>query len=313
MEDKKKTGETLFKVRSYLECLKEGIKLPTQHILPLLRFLYPSLLVGALCAVLCGLFFNRQAIVMQQWVGAGMSGQPDVPVLAVIALAVLSLLSFSFYLGQLMVVVAHYAASGQFPALRFGAVYKEVLHTSLRALTFILIALLILTPLSLLVTDLLGLFSVWNWVLQALLYLVFLLPFLMVGLDYMLNSSHSFRDSLRFMKEGYQYWVAIFIVLLCSGLIQGVFNWVAGLPVAILAYAENAFTVAILNGDATDLPGWVPVVSVMFWVLCLLIMAIASWVEVFSLSFLYGTVEARKAERARYKEEEERLVEKYNQ
>ena len=47
MEEKKEMDEGLFKSRSYLSCLNEGLKLPTRHILSLLRFLYPSLIAGA--------------------------------------------------------------------------------------------------------------------------------------------------------------------------------------------------------------------------------------------------------------------------
>ena len=46
MEEKKEMDGGLFKSRSYLSCLNEGLKLPTRHILPLLKFLYPSLIVG---------------------------------------------------------------------------------------------------------------------------------------------------------------------------------------------------------------------------------------------------------------------------
>ena len=38
MEEKKEMDEGLFKSRSYLSCLNEGLKLPTRHILSLLRF-----------------------------------------------------------------------------------------------------------------------------------------------------------------------------------------------------------------------------------------------------------------------------------
>ena len=60
MEEKKEMDEGLFKSRSYLSCLNEGLKLPTRHILSLLRFLYPSLIAGAVVMGLWGVFFNHR-------------------------------------------------------------------------------------------------------------------------------------------------------------------------------------------------------------------------------------------------------------
>ena len=41
MEEKKEMDGGLLQSRSYLSCLNEGLKLPTRHILPLLKFFVP--------------------------------------------------------------------------------------------------------------------------------------------------------------------------------------------------------------------------------------------------------------------------------
>ena len=70
MEEKKEMDEGLFKSRSYLSCLNEGLKLPTRHILSLLRFLYPSLIAGAVVMGLWGVFFNQITVALTRWMAA---------------------------------------------------------------------------------------------------------------------------------------------------------------------------------------------------------------------------------------------------
>lgn len=67
MEEKKEMDEGLFKSRSYLSCLNEGLKLPTRHILSLLRFLYPSLIAGAVVMGLWGVCFNQITVALTRW------------------------------------------------------------------------------------------------------------------------------------------------------------------------------------------------------------------------------------------------------
>ena len=55
MDEKKEKEEGLFQTRSYLSCLNEGFKLPSRHILSLLKFLWPSLAAGAVSAGLWGI------------------------------------------------------------------------------------------------------------------------------------------------------------------------------------------------------------------------------------------------------------------
>ena len=63
----------------------------------------------------------------------------------------------------------------------------------------------------------------------------------------------------------------------------------------------------VLEGDETDLPSYVPALVVCFFMLASVIANVFSWLTLFPLSYLYGSVEARKQEKASFEEEERRL------
>lgn len=144
-------------------------------------------------------------------------------------------------------------------------------------------------------------------VVSYVLLLALGVPYCMVIMDYMLGERRDFWCSLKRMKDGYQYWGAFFIILFCGGLIMGVLAAVSWLPAGILAYAGHASLMGVLEGDATDLPSYVPALVVFFFMLASVIANVFSWLTLFPLSYLYGSVEARKQEKASFEEEERRL------
>ena len=62
-----------------------------------------------------------------------------------------------------------------------------------------------------------------------------------------------------------------------------------------------------LVADATDLPGMVPVFTVVFFMLASLITYVSGWLTLFPLSYVYGSVEARKKDLERFEAEEREL------
>ena len=88
---------------------------------------------------------------------------------------------------------------------------------------------------------------------------------------------------------------------------MGVLAAVSWLPAGLLAYAGHASLMGVLEGDATDLPSYVPALVVFFFMLASVIANVFSWLTLFPLSYLYGSVEARKQEKASFEEEERRL------
>ena len=288
MEEKKEMDEGLFKSRSYLSCLNEGLKLPTRHILSLLRFLYPSLIAGAVVMGLWGVFFNQITVALTRWMAASEPVVLSFPLFTLIILSVLSLLADSFYMGNVMTAVSRFATAGAWPALRFGEAKREIFNASLRALTCTLVAVVVFSLLIVPVTLWLGAGNVWVTVVSYVLLLALGVPYCMVIMDYMLGERRDFWCSLKRMKDGYQYWGAFFIILFCGGLIMGVLAAVSWLPAGILAYAGHASLMGVLEGDATDLPSYVPALVVFFFMLASVIANVFSWLTLFPLSYLYA-------------------------
>lgn len=308
MEEKKDLDEGLFKSRSYLSCLDKGLKLPTRHILPLLKFSWPSLLACALTAGLCGACFNQFSVAFAQWLAATEPVVLSLPVLTFILLGLLSMGALSFYVGNVVVAISRFAESGSWPVLKFGASRGAILQSSLRAFVFILVGVavlgLCLAPCALW----LGAANAWTMVVFGVLLLALAVPYSMVGLDYLLGEEHDYVRSLSRMKDGYLNWGPLFIVLFCGGLILLVLSVVSWLPAGILAYAGHESMMGVLAGDPTDLPSSVPALIVCFFMLAALITSMFGWLTLFPLSYLYGSVRTRKKEKMAFEEEERRLT-----
>ena len=306
MEEKKEMDEGLFKSRSYLSCLNEGLKLPTRHILSLLRFLYPSLIAGAVVMGLWGVFFNQITVSLTRWMAASEPVVLSFPLFTLIILSVLSLLADSFYMGNVMTAVSRFATAGAWPALR--SVKPSVRYSMLLCeLTCTLVAVVVFSLLIVPVTLWLGAGNVWVTVVSYILLLALGVPYCMVIMDYMLGERRDFWCSLKRMKGWLPVLGSIFHYLFCGGLIMGVLAAVSWLPAGILAYAGHASLMGVLEGDETDLPSYVPALVVCFFMLASVIANVFSWLTLFPLSYLYGSVEARKREKASFEEEERRL------
>ena len=308
MEEKK---EHLFEIRNYLTCLKEGIKLPTQNFIPLFKFLYPSLIFIAVVAMLGGLFYEQFSMVMARLYTSSVPYTLNVSIVAVGGLVLLSFLAICFYCSQLMLVVRRYNETGQCLTLSFKKEFKEILQVCRRTITVVGLAVVVLALAVWGLSFFVGLTNIWSWVILSVFVLVVFIPYTMVCWEYMYRHEVRFADSLKQIKTGFQYWVAFFIVALCGGLLAGLLSVIAWLPSAVLAYAGHLSALTVCNGDETDLPGSVFILTIIFYVISSLLTYIFAWLKFFPLSFLYGSVVAREKEKAQYKaeqNEEDRLA-----
>lgn len=302
MEEKK---EHLFEIRNYLTCLKEGIKLPTQNFIPLFKFLYPSLIVVAVVAMLGGLFYEQLSMVVARLYTSSVPYSVNVSVVAVGGLALLTLVAASLYYSQLMLIVRRYNETGQCMTLSFKKEFKEISRVWGRTFTVLLLAIVVFGLAVWGASSCLGLTNVWSWVALTVFALIVFVPYMMVCWDYMYRPETSFAGSLKQFKTGFQYWVAFFIVALCGGLIAGLLSLVAWLPSAVLAYAGHLSAITVYNGDETDLPGAVTILMIVFYIISSLLTCVFAWLKFFPLSFLYGSVVAREREKAKFKAEQE--------
>ena len=299
MEENKEMNEGLFKVRSYLGCLSEGIKLPTRNFIPLLKFLYPTLVVSALFTVGAFLFaWNAQEITTNKK-------------LIVLLFQAVSLLPGCLSFGQLSVAVSHYNATSTLEGLHPWALRKEILGAFGRsalafyALFFIFIIYNIIIGLLLyvLIPNVLLLMLLGIVLFPAVFILAVMVPYQMTACDYMLDGKQGFLKSLARMKDGYRNWGAFFIVPLCGGFLSGLVALVGSLPFFILINVKFLARQATMIGDATDLPAMFPVMLGVTGLIALLFILIGSWFVFFPTSYLYGSVEACKKERERFEAE----------
>lgn len=307
MEEKNEKQARLYEVRSYLACLKEGMRMPTQNILLLLKYLYPSFIAWGITACLCGLFFNQLSVAFVQWWYATEPVMMNLPFFVLLGLGILMLLSASLYLGQLMYLVRVYGETGILPVLSIRKEGRNIFDMTIRALTWIFTGVLLTMLVIYLSVVSLGILNVWTWVIWGVFLLIFWVPYMMVGCDYTIGRSNSFFSSLSKFKEGYQFWVAFFIVLLCGGLVSGILTVIGWLPTGVLAYAGHLSEVSLIQGDPTDLPSCVFGIVVLFFIVSFLLACVFQWLIIFPVSFLYGTLIARKEEKAKF-EEESKLI-----
>ena len=309
MEENNEKQAQLYEVRSYLSCLKQGMRLPTQNILLLMKYLYPSFIAWGITACLCGLFFNQLSVALVQWWNATEPVVLNLPFFVLLGLGILILLSASLNLGQLMHLISRYGGSGVLPVVSVMKEGKSVFDMSIRALTWIVIGVLLSVAVIFVAFKGIGILNVWTWVVLSLFILVFWVPYTMVGWDYMLGHSASFFSSLRKFKEGYQFWVAFFILLLCGGLVAGILTVISWLPTGVLAYSGYLSEMTIMQGDPTDLPAYIPGLVVVFFVVSFLLASLFQWLLVFPLSFLYGNLKKKKKEKEAFEEESKKLDE----
>lgn len=302
MEEKKETQGGLFKVRSYLGCLSEGMKLPTRNILSLLKFLYPSFIVGVLVA-LCGIYLSDFMSV--RWIGGDLTAFW----IGLMVFIILLFLSVSFYWGQLSMTVSHYVRTGSLAQVGRCSVFKEFGRAFGRACVvfapwcvffmcacsaFLLVASGLVAP-------------VFKWVVPvvALVFILLLyVPYHIVICDYLLDGSRSYWVCMSRMKDGYRNWGAFLSVLLCGGVLCSVISMVSALPVSVLSIVRFQATMAEAIGDSVDLPSCFSLLRIVSCIVASVISYMGAWLLVFPLSFLYGSIETGKREKEKYEEEE---------
>lgn len=301
MEDKKEKTEGLFKVRSYLGCLDEGIKLPTRNFLVLLRFLSPSLVFGAVVALgvagLCGPMLT--AVAEGDWAGVWLWGH---------ALCLLWLLCLCVCWAQLSVAASCYMRTSSLGGLRLKSSGKELFGALGRA--------------CLVLGAMWGVFSLvangvffaasrlWHVVLLLPAVLLVLgctlgVPYRMTVCDYLLNPQHTFVQSLARLRDGYRNWGAFFALLLCCAFLWLVIMLAGSLPFGVLLEVKYRAMQAVAMGDAADLPAAFPVLLGASAVAGAAVAGIAQWLMFFPQVFLYGSVETGRKEREHYEAEEQ--------
>lgn len=303
MEDKKEDKKDfLFRQRSYMSCLAEGMKLPTRNFIPLLRFLYPSLLflvaVSGVTDLLSGQMMLAGALRSSGGVG-------NVFLIAQIVLCALWFVGMVFYWGQMMFAIGHYNATGTLDGLSFRRNLRPLGKLWGRAFVLLIIAMVFLFVVS--VATVVGqpVIGVWGLVMMVMVVLVVMVPYEAVCQEGLLFPERPLMSCFRSFRLGFRYWAGFFIVAFCSSLLSGILLFIVLLPSFVLTYAVSLSMTAVLNGDAAEMPSYTIGLLTFFSMLSTFLMLIIFWIRFFPASFLYGSVVSREAEKVAYENSQE--------
>lgn len=303
MEDKEKDKmDVLFRQRSYMSCLAEGMKLPTRNFLPLLRFLYPSLLFLVAVSGVAGLLSGQMALA-----GAlrSIGGAGNTFLIVQIVFCALWFLGMAFYWGQIMFAIRHYNVTGTLEGLSFRRNLRPLGTLWARAFVLLIIATALLLVVSVATVFGQPVIGVWGLVMMVVFVLAVMVPYVAVCQEGLLFQERPLVRCFRSFRLGFRYWSGFFIVSLCSALLAGILLFVVLLPSFVLTYAVSLSVTAVLNGDAAEMPSYTIGLLAFFYMLSTLLMLIISWIKFFPLSFLYGSVVSREVEMVAYENSQE--------
>ncbi len=289
-----KTDMVIYKVRTYLSCMNQGIKLPTRHILDMSKYLIPSLFnyLYPLC------FLSKTLYKFD----------PTNIVLTLVMLFLMFVLCEGCFLSQLFYVVSRYAETGKWQSFTWKQSVEGSRRFYPRVFLFLVVGVLTTALVSVPLIVWLGIANIWVYVLFFVWFVFVLIPYTMVGWDYSLSHDRSFSGSLLRIKEGYRYFGSYSAVWLVCGLLTLAMSCVVWLPSIILIFACRASMLSKLMGDVSDLPIVLFPLMYVFTIVSGVITKLFSCLLFFPLTYLYGSIVTRCKEEAKYEEEEKGLT-----
>lgn len=291
-------------VRSYLSCLNEGFKLPTRHILSMLRFMYPSM---ALCAVVVAVTGACFPWLLQELFGLAGSGvqvsNPQAVLMWSAILFILLAVAECFYHGQMAYLFSRLGGAGEWlnlsPFKSMRGILKYAGAVFVYALVALLFAAVVLCPMA----YFLGITSIWTWGVMIVFCLAFGVPYAYVGAHYFLSRPLHYIKALRQMKHGYQYWGGVLVVLMCGALVVGFMTALGCMPTWVLMQASVEGYISQLQGDVVNMPSCM-------WLLLAISAALSSLVFhtfvgllYFPMAYLWGSCTAREAKKEELRSE----------
>ena len=301
-----KTDMVIYKVRTYLSCMNQGIKLPTRHILDLSKYLIPSLLCSAVFAVVVLLLSYLYPLPFSP--KAQFDFNLTNIILTVVFVTLMFVLCEGCFLSQLFHVVSKYADAGKWQSFTWKQSMTEWRRFYPRVLLFLAVGVLVTALVSVPLIVWLGIANIWVYVLIFVWFVFVLIPYTMVGWDFSLSHDRSFSGSLLRIKEGYRYFGSYSAVWLVCGLLTLAMSCVVWLPSVILLYAQRASMLGEFMGDVSDLPGILIPLLFLLTMVSAVVGKLFSCLLFFPLTYLYGSIVTRCKEEAKYEEEEKGLT-----
>lgn len=278
----------IVKPRSYVACLREGMKYPFLHFGEMYKFLWPATLLFVFLSV--GVTLTELHLIL------GYKHLPEFSVFSGLTFALLeflSLLSFSFFAGHVLFQQRQVILQGVLPNVKPCRICGELWKPSLRFLLCGLVVKLLFDGAVALVV--LALFRTWLFLLAPaillLLALLFLVPFF---LEYLFTEA-SFCAAFKATK--WRYMGSLTIVLLLSLFAVWLVSAMGALPFLSVISIDVQVFQASLQGDVCLLPGFFPYLRAVCIALSLFVNVFAWLLFSYPLLFHWGSTVAIEKER----------------
>jgi len=298
--------ENIIKPRSYVACLREGLKIPFLHFSELLKLLWPiwllvTLLVAGIQVAQLGLsheMLNAQPQAANQ--GGGSAFQWGLMAALEIVLFILCLL----FMGHVVWQQRQLVETEKLPTERPWKVCRSILHSTWRSFVGIVILML---PYLLLLAGLLWGLHVNNKVatiacgVGMLLWIAYVIVLLPSVLEYFYTEK-SLAKSFS-IRLGFHYWGRTFVVVLLAGLASLLVLFVACLPTFLVLYVEGQVMGLTMMGDVVTLPSYFPVLRYAVLALYALMACFGTLIFTYPLLYHWGAIRAIEQERAQIVEQ----------
>jgi hypothetical protein len=303
METEQKT-DTLYKVRSYSNCLQKGFELYTNNFKLIFKQLWMPASIYALTSLVVILFLpTLQSSAIQ----TGSKTLSAAYCMTLAGIIVVITLAQCLVIGHLFALLNKYRELGYLPATTPKAILKDIRHYWWRAIKNSLWTALVIFMVSfisalaiVLIVSLAhkpGMIATILLVLLVILVIVFfLIPVLYIYIKYLMEPGHYFTIFKKTFGKGVRHWGKIFILALITSIIVLIAEVIVCSPLIIVTIATNLSNAALADGDPTGLPAYFTVLTSVISVICSFLQIFASIFFYFPMLFIYGSIEQEDKE-----------------
>lgn len=203
-------------------------------------------------------------------------------------------------------LIRKYATRGDLPSYRLKDL-KEPLLANAKKVFLLGLALFVVFGLYTMLAGLLAWLSLYTLILTIPLFFVLVLPFFFSAYVYILEELPLFAALKKAFVMGMRAWGSTFAVLFVTGLLAGIIQFVAYLPLTVGLMAGKLAANAVMKGEVASLPGFFPLLIFVLTAIALLVSILSRMMIIISMGFQYASVETTRKERLQLEEEVQSL------
>lgn len=302
---------TLFKIRSYSSCFKQGFELYIKNFKLLFKYLWIPMAIYAI--------FEAAVMWMAPMLEtASQTGQVGTVSLFILILMVVAIVVYSLLMGPLFTLFNKYKELGYIPNASLKAHQKDVKHYIWRnvkaILWFCLYTAIISVVVGFVATGIvmvMGVGKMGTFLLYLLIITVCIvillaayIPLIYVYIKYMMNDGGFFKMFKKSFAIGFRHWGSLFVLTLITYIIVLLAMLVINLPEYIIIIVKYLSSNAIADGDPSGLPfsfGWLSTIVV---AICSFVQIFASMFFFFPMLFLFGSIDTEENERKKFTQQD---------